>query len=110
MSERVNEIYIGDKDPHHWVLYDGKETLMGLLYSTILDVVENELDQKIAARIHCNFSNRQKSMDFVVNREGIEDTIEKVFEWALENEEYEWCAELTSIKKGLQNEDFSYRG
>ena len=99
MVERVNEIYIGDKDPHHWVLYDGKETLMGLLYSTILDVVENDLEEKIACRIHCNFSNRQKSMDFVVKRDGIEETIEKVFEWALENEEYEWCAELKSIQK-----------
>jgi hypothetical protein len=105
MVERVNEIYIGDKDPQHWVLYDGKETLMGLLYSTILDVVENDLEEKIAVRIHCNFSNRQKSMDFVVNRNGIEDTIEKVFEWALENEEYEWCAELKSIQKQLESQN-----
>lgn len=104
MVERVNEIYIGDKDPHNWVLYDGKETLMGLLYSTILDVVENDLEEKIAVRIHCNFSNRQKSMDFVVNRNGIEDTIEKVFDWALENEEYEWCAELKSIQKQLESQ------
>lgn len=105
MVERVNEIYIGDKDPHHWVLYDGKETLMGLLYSTILDVVENDLEEKIAVRIHCNFSNRQKSMDFVVKRDGIDDTIDKVFEWALENEEYEWCAELKLIQKQLESQD-----
>lgn len=105
MEERLNEIYIGDKDPHHWVLYDGKETLMGLLYSTIIDVMENDLEEKIAARIHCNFSNRQKSMDFVVNREGIEDTIDKVFNWALENEEYEWCSKLKNIKEELELTD-----
>lgn len=105
MEERFNEIYIGDKDPYHWVMYDGKAVLMQLLYGTILDVVENELDEQIACRIHCNFSNRQKSMDFVVKRDGIDDTIDKVFEWALENEEYEWCAELKSIKKQMESQN-----
>lgn len=109
MQERLNEIYIGDKDPYTWVTYDGKETLMGVLYSTILSVIEEELDEKVAARIYYNINNRKKSMDFIVNRDGIQDTIDKVFEWALDNEEYEWCAELKVIKERLQNEDFSYR-
>jgi hypothetical protein len=109
VEEKVNEIYIGDKDPYHYIMYDGKGVLMQLLYGTLLDVFENDLDEKIAVRIHCYFSNRQKSMDFVVYRESIEDTIDKVFEWALENEEYEWCSKLKSIKKELQNENFSYR-
>jgi hypothetical protein len=105
VKKRVNEIFIGDKDPYHWVMYDGKEILMGFLYSTILNVVENDLDEKIAVRIHCNFANRQKSMDFVVNRDGIDDTIEKVFEWALQNEEYEWCSKLQKIKEELVEQD-----
>lgn len=105
MEERFNEIYIGDKDPYHWVMYDGKGVLMQVLYGTILDVVENELEEQIACRIHCNFNNRQKSMDFVVKRDGIEETIDKVFEWALENEEYEWCAELKSIQKQLESQN-----
>ena len=109
MRERLNEIHIGDKDPYTWIMYEGKETLMGVLYSTILSVIEEELDEKIAARIFYNWSGSQKSMDFVVNRDGIEDTVDKVFEWALENEEYLWCNELKYIKEGLQNEDFSYR-
>ena len=109
MSERINEIFIGDKDPYTWIMYEGKETLMNVLYSTILSVVEEELDEKIAARIFYTMNDKKKSMDFVVNRDGIDDTIEKVFEWALKNEEYEWCSELKNIKERLQNEDFSYR-
>ena len=101
MENRIKEIYIGDTDPHHWIMYDGKSTLMPILYETILELVENDLDEKIAVRIHCNFSNRQKSMDFVVHKDGIEDTIDKVFEWALENEEYEWCSELKTIKSEI---------
>ena len=40
MRERLNEIHIGDKDPYTWIMYEGKETLMGVLYSTILSVIE----------------------------------------------------------------------
>lgn len=104
MSERLNEIFIGDKDPYTWIMYEGKETLMGVLYSTVLSVIEEELDEKIAARIFYNWNGSQKSMDFVVNRDGIEDTIEKVFDWALENEEYLWCSELNNIKENLKLE------
>ena len=105
MKERINEIFIGDKDPFTWVMYEGKETLMGVLYSTILLVMEEELESKIAARIFYTYNGNKKSMDFVVNRDGIEDTIEKVFEWALENEEYLWCQELTYIKEDLARQD-----
>jgi hypothetical protein len=104
-KERLNEIFIGDKDPFTWVMYEGKETLMGVLYSTILLVMEEELESKIAARIFYTYNGNKKSMDFVVNRDGIEDTIEKVFEWALENEEYLWCQELTYIKEDLARQD-----
>ena len=104
-KERLNEIHIGDKDPYHWVTYDGKETLMGVLYATILSVIEEELDEKIAARIYYNWGGSQKSMDFVVTRDGIEDTVDKVFQWALENEEYRWCEELKWIKEDLQKVD-----
>jgi len=104
-KERINEIFIGDKDPFTWVMYEGKETLMGVLYSTILLVMEEELESKIAARIFYTYNGNKKSMDFVVNRDGIEDTIEKVFEWALENEEYLWCQELTYIKEDLARQD-----
>ena len=109
MQERVNEVFIGDKDPYHWFMYDGKDTLMELLYSTILDVIENELEEKIACKVSFVFNGNQKSMNFLVNRDGIEETVDKVFDWALENERYEFCSELKSIKERLQNEDFSYR-
>lgn len=101
MQKRLNEIHIGDTDPYNWVMYDGKETLMGILYSTILSIIEEGLDEKIAARIYYNINGRRKSMDFVVNRDGIDETIDKVFEWALENEEYLWCSELKQIRKDL---------
>ena len=104
-KERINEIFIGDKDPYTWIMYEGKETLMGVLYSTILLVMEEELESKIAARIFYTYNGNKKSMDFVVNRDGIEDTNEKVFEWALENEEYLWCQELTYIKEDLARQD-----
>jgi len=110
MQERVNEIFIGNKDPYDWVMYEGRETLMEVLYSTILDIYENELNEKIAARISFNFNGNQKSMDFLIKRDGIQETVDKVFEFALENEKYEWCSELKSIREGLRNEDFSYRG
>lgn len=110
MQERVNEIFIGNKDPYEWVMYEGRETLMSVLYSTILDMYENELDEKIAARISFTFNGNDKSMDFLIKKDGIHETIDKVFEWALENEKYEWCSELKSIKEGLHDEDFSYRG
>lgn len=104
-EERLNEIYIGDKDPYHWVMFEGKETLMGVLYATILSVMEEDLEEKIAARVFFRLNGKEKSMDFVVNRDGIEDTVDKVFEWALENEEYRWCEELKWIKKDLQEVD-----
>jgi len=109
MQERVNEIFIGNKDPYDWFMYEGKDTLMELLYSTILSIIEEELEEKIAVRVSFTFNGNDKSMDFLVNRDGIDDTIEKVFDWALENERYEFCSELKEIKERLQSEDFSYR-
>lgn len=98
METRIKEIYIDDKDPYHWVMYEGKSTLMPILYETILEVVEDNLEEKIAARVHFTINDIPKSMDFIVHQDMIGDTIEKVFEWAIENEEYEWCSKLKTIE------------
>ena len=109
-KETVFTAYIGETDIFEWTQGIGKHILMPILLKVCEEVIYNDLEEKTAARIEFSLRGKPKSYDFLVKFDGIEDTLEKIMSWALEEEEYEMCSKVKSIQKRLHNENFSYRG
>jgi len=108
-KRRVYTAYIGDTDPYEWTMYTGKPILMPVIFKTCKDIVEENLEEKQAARVEAVIRGNPKAFDFWVKREEMDTTLEKVMEWALDAEEYEMCSEIKELRERLHDEDFSYR-
>lgn len=110
IRKNILTIYIGDVDPQVWLQETGKPILMPVLLETARDIIQNNLEEKQAARVETNLRGKKEALDFWVMYDGVDDTLDKVLQWALEEEKYEMCQEVKDLKEKLQeNEDFSYR-
>ena len=104
-DETVFTAYIGERDPHEWLQGIGKAILMPILLKVAEEVIYESLEEKQAARVEAQIRGKMKAFDFFVRMEGIEDTLDKVMEWALQEEEYEMCSKVKSLQERLQNEN-----
>ena len=104
-EEKVFTAYIGEKDPQEWLQGVGKAIIMPILLKVSEEVIEESLEEKHAARVEAQIRGKMKAFDFFVRMEGIEDTLDKVMGWALEEEEYELCGKIKGLQERLQNED-----
>ena len=111
---RIFIAYIGEQDIQEWTQSIGKSILMPVLLQACKVVIIDELDELKAARIEYLLRGKPKSVDFLVTYDGIEDTLTKIINWALEEEHYEMCAQVKILQDYLNetviDEDFSYRG
>jgi hypothetical protein len=55
----------------------------------------------IAARIEFSLRGNPKAYDFVVKKDGIEDTLSKIMGWAIDEEEYEMCSKIKKVQDAL---------
>jgi len=97
-EKRVFTAYIGEVDIQEWVQGIGKVILMPILLKVCEEVIINELEEEHAARIEFLLRGKPKSVDFLVSRVGIEDTLNKVMDWALEEEHYEMCSQVKNLQ------------
>ena len=104
-DETVFTAYIGERDPHEWLQGIGKAIIMPILLKVAEEVIYESLEEKQAARVEAQIRGKMKAFDFFVRMEGIEDTLDKVMEWALQEEEYEMCGKVKSLQERLQNEN-----
>jgi hypothetical protein len=109
INERVFTVHIGETDVHEWVQGIGKRVLMPILFEVCKDVIEETIEERIAARVQFSLKGKPKIYDFIVRLDGIEDTLSKIMNWAIEEEEYEMCSKIKKTQERLHNEDFSYR-
>ena len=118
-QEKVFTVHIGETDIFEWTQGIGKAVLMPILLKTCEEVIYDNQEEKIAAKVQFSFKGKPKIYDFIVKFDGIEDTLEKIMNWALEEEKYEMCRDIKylqdyvwDLKETLQkkDEDFSYRG
>ena len=100
-DEKGTVIYIGERDIFEWTQGVGRDILMPKIFEASNDLIENELDSKLAVRVKFLEGNRKLTYDFVVQRKGLDNTLEKVMEWALEEEEYEMCSEIKRLQDKL---------
>ena len=109
INEQVFTVHIGETDIQEWIQGVGKRVLMPILFEVCKDVIEDEEEERIAARVQFSLKGKPKVYDFLVRLDGITDTLNKIMDWAISEEEYEMCQEVKVIQERLYNEDFSYR-
>ena len=104
-KETVLHVYIGDDDIQSWTQGPGKLVLMPEMFNCCKTVINDNLIKLQFARVEATIRGNKKAFDFFVEVEGIHDTLEKLMEWALEEEKYEMCAEIKELEQTLDNEN-----
>jgi hypothetical protein len=102
----ILHIYIGDTDIFEWTMGVGKETLMPELLVGCEELLYNDLEEVRCVRVEATIRGKKKAFDFNVRRIGVGDTLEKIMEWALGNEEYEMCQRVQSLNEFLEKNEF----
>ena len=101
MNKKVFTAHIGETDVHEWTQGIGKQILMPVLFKVVQELLDSDEDEMIAARIEFLLRGKPKAYDFVVKKNGIEDTLSKIMGWAIDEEEYEMCSKIKIIQDSL---------
>ena len=105
-DKKILTVHIGKNDIYEWTMGTGKSILMPEFLVGCEELLYNELESVKCLRVETEIRGKQKAYDFAVTREGVDDTLEKVMEWALENEEYEICERVKNLNEYLENNQF----
>ena len=103
--KEVLTIYIGEVDIQEWTQGVGKDILMPQMFESVKEMLSTGRDKVQFARVEASIRKKKRAFDFFVEYEGIWDTLEKLMEWALEEEKYEMCAEIRKIEEELDKEN-----
>ena len=106
---KPKEIHMEGRVPINEWASDNKSTIMDAIYDNVFDFVRSNEEDRIVLRIIAGPTQTKKprsindlpmNVDFVISKEDIKETLEKLLEHCVEVEEYEKCAEIVK----LQNE------
>lgn len=98
-------VYIGDTDIYEWTMGVGKTVLMPELLVGCEEVLYNDTDEVKCARVEAIIRGKPKAFDFNVTYDGIEDTLDKIMSWALQEEMYEMCQRVQNLQEYLENQN-----
>jgi hypothetical protein len=101
MDKQVFTAHIGETDVQEWTQGVGKQILMPVLFKVVQELLDSDEDEMIAARIEFSLRGKPKAYDFVVKKDGIDDTLSKIMGWAIDEEEYEMCSKIKKVQDGL---------
>lgn len=104
-QERVFVAYIGETDIYEWTQGVGKTIMMPELLKSCEKLIHEDLLEIKAVRVEAVINSKKKSFDFFVRRNGIDDTLEKIMNWALVEEEYEMCSRVKNLQEFLDKEN-----
>lgn len=96
--KKILTVYIGSDDIFEWATDKGKSILMPELLIGCEELLYNDLLQVKCLRVESFVRGQHKAFDFSITRDGYEDTLIKIMEWALENEEYEMCSRVHNLQ------------
>lgn len=108
MDKKVFTAHIGETDVQEWTQGVGKHILMPVLFKVVQELLDSDEDEMIAARIEFLLRGNPKAYNFVVKRDGIEDTLSKIMGWAIDEEEYEMCSKIKRVQEYLENQSQLY--
>ena len=106
---KPKEIHMEGRVPINEWASDNKSTIMNAIYDNVFDFVRSNEEDRIVLRIIAgpqkvrrpqSINDIPMNVDFIISKEDIKETLEKLLEHCIEVEEYEKCAEIVK----LQNE------
>ena len=103
--KEVLHIYIGEVDIQEWTQGVGKDILMPQMFESVKEMISTGRCKIQFARVEASIRKKKQAFDFFVEYEGLWDTLEKLMEWALEEEKYEICAEIRELEKELDKDN-----
>jgi hypothetical protein len=103
-------VYIGTRDIQEWTQNEGKSILMPELLVGCEELLykEDELEEILCARVEVVIRSKPKAFDFKVKRDGVEKTLDKILEWALNEEEYEICQRIKNLNEYISDKKFKF--
>jgi hypothetical protein len=101
--KKVLTVHIGRHDIFEWTMGKGKDILMPELLVGCEELLYNDLDEVHCLRVETEIRGNQKAFDFSVKSEGVYDTLDKIMQWALDNEEYETCSRVRDLLDYINN-------
>lgn len=105
-EKKILTIHIGNTDIYEWTMGEGKRALMPELLVGCEELLYNDLDEVRCVRVEAQIRKEKKAFDFSVQRKSVEDTLDKILQWALYEEEYEICERVKNLNNYLENNQF----
>ena len=106
---KPKEIHMEGRVPINEWANDNKSTIMNAIYENVFEFIRSDEEDRIVLRIIAgpqkvrrpqSINDLPMNVDFIISKEDIKETLEKLLEHCIEVEEYEKCAEIVK----LQNE------
>ena len=106
---KPREIHMDSRVPINEWANDNKSTIMDAIYDNVFDFIKSKEEDRIVLRIIAGPKKMRRpqsiediplNVDFIISREDIQETLQKLLEHCIEVEQYEKCAEIVK----LQNE------
>jgi hypothetical protein len=91
-------IYLGDDDMETWVRGVGKSIIMPSLLHGCEVIVKTKIETKLCVLIITEIDFKTFKYHISVRRASMEDTLDKIMDWALSSEEYEMCARVQKLQ------------
>jgi hypothetical protein len=106
---KPKEIHIEQRVPIQQWAEENKNTIMDAIYENVSEFMASKEEDRIVLRIIAGPKKLRRpqsiedipmNVDFIISKEDIKETLQKLLEHCIEVEEYEKCAEIVK----LQNE------
>ena len=106
---KPKEIHMEGRVPINEWANDNKSTIMDAIYENVFEFIRSDEQDRIVLRIIAgpkkvrrpqSINDVPMNVDFIISKEDIKETLEKLLEHCIEVEEYEKCVEIVK----LQNE------
>jgi hypothetical protein len=104
---KPKEIHMEGRVPINEWANDNKSTIMDAIYDNVFDFIKSKEEDRIILRIIAGPKKAKRpqsindlplNVDFVISKEDIQETLQKLLEHCIEVEEYEKCAEIVKLQ------------
>ena len=104
---KPKEIHMEGRVPINEWANDNKSTIMDAIYENVFEFIRSDEQDRIVLRIIAgpkkirrpqSIEDIPMNVDFIISKEDIKETLQKLLEHCIEVEEYEKCAEIVKLQ------------
>ena len=104
---KPREIHMEQKVPIQQWAEENKGTIMDAIYENVSDFMTSKEEDRIVLRIIAgpkrikrpqSIEDIPMNVDFIISKDDIQQTLQKLLEHCIEVEEYERCAEIVKLQ------------